>query len=214
MNIKKYFLILSLTIFYFTNIFSQDTSKSLGKIDGAIDVSQTGGAVYNIPIAVPPGTKGIQPNITLTYNSQAGIGVLGKGWSISGLSAISRGGKTFYHDNKNEKIKFNDTDHFISDGMTLIPINGNNGADNTEYRTEIESYVRIYSRGRIGNSPASFESQMKNGSITEYGSSTNSRFNTSGRTEPMSCLLHDPLRRHRPWQEDAGLRDLFPHRDR
>ena len=111
---------------------------------------------------------------------------MGKGWNISGLSAISRGGKTFYHDNKNEKIKFDDTDHFISDGMTLIPVNGNNGAEGTEYRTEIESYVRFYSRGRIGNSPERFEAQMKDGSIVEYGSSPNSRFNAASRTEPLS----------------------------
>ena len=60
MNKKTYFLILSLAIFSFTKIFSQDTSKSLGKIEGNIDVSATGGAVYTIPIAVPPGTKGMQ----------------------------------------------------------------------------------------------------------------------------------------------------------
>ncbi|MBP1644664.1 MAG: hypothetical protein H6Q16_239 [Bacteroidetes bacterium] len=193
MNKKTYFLILSLAIFSFTKIFSQDTSKSLGKIEGNIDVSATGGAVYTIPIAVPPGTKGMQPNITLTYNSQAGIGMMGKGWNISGLSAISRGGKTFYHDNKNEKIKFDDTDHFISDGMTLIPVNGSNGAEGTEYRTEIESYVRFYSRGRIGNSPERFEAQMKNGSIAEYGSSPNSRYNTLERNNNALEITEEPL---------------------
>lgn len=193
MNKKTYFLILSLAIFSFTKIFSQDTSKSLGKIEGNIDVSATGGAVYTIPIAVPPGTKGMQPNITLIYNSQAGTGVMGKGWNISGLSAISRGGKTFYHDNKNEKVKFDDTDHFISDGMTLIPVNGSNGAEGTEYRTEIESYVRFYSRGRIGNSPERFEAQMKNGSIAEYGSNPNSRYNTLERNNNALEIKEEPL---------------------
>ncbi len=143
MNKKIYFLLFGLIILSFTDAFSQDTSKPLGKINGSVDVSATGGAVYSIPIAVSPGTKGIQPNISLTYNSQAGVGVMGKGWNISGLSAISRSGKTFYHDNKSEKIKFDDTDHFVFDGMTLIPVNGNSGADNTEYRTEVESYVRF-----------------------------------------------------------------------
>jgi len=186
MKKKVYILLLGLLITSFTDVFSQDTSKSLGKINGSVDVSATGGAVYSIPIAVSPGTKGIQPNISLTYNSQAGVGVMGKGWNISGLSAISRSGKTFYHDNKNEKIKFDDTDHFVFDGMTLIPVNGNSGADNTEYRTEIESYVRFFSRGRIGNSPERFETKMKDGSVVEYGSSSNSRVNISSRTEPLS----------------------------
>lgn len=194
MNKKIYFLLFGLIILSFTDVFSQDTSKPLGKISGSVDVSAAGGAVYSIPIAVPPGTKGIQPNITLTYNSQAGVGVMGKGWNISGLSAISRSGKTFYHDNKSEKIKFDDTDHFVFDGMTLIPVNGNSGADNTEYRTEIESYVRFFSRGRIGNSPDHFEAKMKDGSVVEYGSNTNSRVNTlmkldntiQTRNEPMS----------------------------
>lgn len=186
MNKKIYILLFGLIILSFTDVFSQDTSKSLGKINGSVDVSATGGAVYSIPIAVSPGTKGIQPNISLTYNSQAGVGVMGKGWNISGLSSISRSGKTFYHDNKSEKVKFDDTDHFVFDGMTLIPVNGNSGADNTEYRTETESYVRFFSKGRVGNSPDHFETKMKDGSLVEYGSSSNSRVNISSKTEPLS----------------------------
>jgi hypothetical protein len=58
------------------------------------------------------GTKGVQPNISLVYNSQGGVGVMGKGWNISGLLAITRSGKTFFHDDRVEGRKTIDGDGY------------------------------------------------------------------------------------------------------
>ncbi|NJM80442.1 MAG: hypothetical protein HC854_14015, partial [Flavobacterium sp.] len=70
----------------------------MGVTSGALSVSGTGGAVYSIPIKVPPGIKGVEPNVTLNYNSQGGDGYAGLGWNINGVSKISRVPSTLYHD--------------------------------------------------------------------------------------------------------------------
>lgn len=58
-------------------------------------VDETGNASHQIPIyASTPGTAGVAPKIALVYNSGGGNGWIGKGWSISGLSAVTRCRKT------------------------------------------------------------------------------------------------------------------------
>jgi hypothetical protein len=62
----------------------------VGATAGELGVSPAGSASYSIPIAVPPGTTGLQPKITLQYDSLAGNGPAGMGWSIGGLATITR----------------------------------------------------------------------------------------------------------------------------
>jgi len=72
---------------------------------------------------------GFQPNISLSYNSQAGNGVVGMGWSISGLSSIERVNKNMFFDGKTDVFRIgsegspivNDGD-FALDGVRLIEI--------------------------------------------------------------------------------------------
>src|SRR4030095_5870018 len=58
--------------------------------EGQFSVSESGAATYTIPLQLPPGSGGIQPQLALSYNSQSGNGLLGVGWSLSGLFALTR----------------------------------------------------------------------------------------------------------------------------
>lgn len=49
----------------------------------------TGAAGYSIPIEVPPGRNGIEPDIALEYNSYIKNGWVGVGWSLD-MGAIQR----------------------------------------------------------------------------------------------------------------------------
>src|SRR5437763_726979 len=69
-----------------------------GRTAGTFAVSSTGGATYLVPIWAPPGPQGVQPHISLSYSSQSGDGPVGVGWSLGGLSGISRCNKTYAQD--------------------------------------------------------------------------------------------------------------------
>ena len=48
----------------------QNTDLPVGSLPGTADVSSLGAANYTIPIEVVPGTQGIQPSLSITYNSK------------------------------------------------------------------------------------------------------------------------------------------------
>ncbi|HEY9123778.1 MAG TPA: SpvB/TcaC N-terminal domain-containing protein, partial [Bacteroidales bacterium] len=96
------------------------TNCAPGSVGGSINVSPTGAATYNVPIIVSPGTRGMQPNLSIVYNSQSGNGVLGYGWHLNGLSVISRTSKNLYYEGTTSPVKFDANDALALDGARLI----------------------------------------------------------------------------------------------
>ena len=142
---------------------------------GQFAVSPSGAATYRIPIEVPPGVAGMAPKLELVYNSQGGNGLLGMGWSLSGLSAISRCPRTMASDGVRGSINFDANDRFCLDGQRLILVSGTYGAAGSEYRTELESFSQIAAVGSAGSGPASFVVKTKGGLTIEYGNTEDSR---------------------------------------
>lgn len=148
----------------------------VGAIGGNVDISALGGATYSIPIQIPDGIDGMQPNLSIVYNSQSGNGLLGWGWNIGGLSSITRTGHTNYHDGYVDGIDFNG-DNFALDGQRLMVLDGATyGSNGAEYKTEVDGMNKIVSYADdsfVG--PKSFKVWTADGLIMEYGNSENAR---------------------------------------
>jgi RHS repeat-associated protein len=144
-------------------------NSTVGTLPGDLEVDSFGNAAYSIPIAVPAGRRGIQPNLALNYSSgSTGNGPLGVGWGLSGLSTIHRCNKTIHQDGAVGPVKLAPTDALCIDGQRLVPINGSQTP--ARYRTELDSYSRI-TAGTIGDFdvPEWFELETNDGRILTFG---------------------------------------------
>ncbi|MBR1514089.1 MAG: VCBS repeat-containing protein [Bacteroidales bacterium] len=149
----------------------------VGAIGGTVDIGSLGGATYTVPIEVPNGIAGMQPGLSIVYNSQSSNGLLGWGWTLGGLSAISRVNKTLFYDGVMDVANFCD-DRFSMDGQRLVLVNNNDyGTNGAEYRTEVDGMSKIvsYTENGIVNGPAKFKVWTADGHIMEYGFSEKSR---------------------------------------
>ena len=176
--IKKQLIVYVVLLLGNTFAWSQNI---VGTIPGTIDVSPTGSASYTIPIEVVPGTSGMQPNLSIVYNSQAGNGSLGIKWDLAGLSAIVRTSQTLYYDNNITDIQWDKNDRFMLDGNRLIVTNGKEyGMNDALYGTETETFSQIRHYGTLGSGPEYFEIVTDEGNIIEYGNTPDSRQNLCG----------------------------------
>nr|VFK68276.1 MAG: virulence plasmid B protein [Candidatus Kentron sp. UNK]VFK73512.1 MAG: virulence plasmid B protein [Candidatus Kentron sp. UNK] len=123
----------------------------------------------------------MQPDLAITYNSNGGNGLLGVGFSLSGLSVITRCGQTIAQDGRKGGIYYDARDRFCLDGQRLIAISGTDGGDGTEYRTEIDGYSKVVSHGQQGIGPAWWRVRTKSGQVMEFGNTADSRIEAQGK---------------------------------
>ncbi len=170
-----------------------DTDLELGSIAGSFNVSSSGAATYTVPIAISPGTMGMQPSISIVYNSQSGNGPLGIGWNISGLSAITRVGANLYSDEEAGGVNLDMNDKFALDGNRLLLSNETSyGAAGSSYTVQNQTfaYSTIKASGTAGNGPQYFVVTTKDGKTLYYGNSPDSRALADGSSTPYMWRLN------------------------
>jgi hypothetical protein len=136
---------------------AQVASAEAGYTSGAPGVNREGAFTYSIPIWAPPGPKKLQPNISLTYNSQGGNGYLGMGWSLAGLSSIYRCNQTYAQEGGVvEPVTLTINDVFCLDGnlLRLTSASIGYGEPNSTYQTEIADFSLITAYGTAGAGPS------------------------------------------------------------
>jgi RHS repeat-associated protein len=188
-NNAFFFSVISLLV-YFNQIAiavpgrTLDKTLPVGTTPGSFNVSGSGAATYSIPIIVPPGTGGMQPSLSIEYNSQSGNGIMGIGWNLAGISTIKRTGSNFYHDGIQKGVDFTSGDNFLLDGQRLILVN----SSTREYRTENETFSQIFlTNGAYGIDY--FTVKTKGGLTIEYGKTGNSKIEAQNLPYTVLCWL-------------------------
>jgi RHS repeat-associated protein len=122
----------------------------------------------------PRGRAGVEPQITLAFNSAGGDGVLGHGFSITGSSAVTRCPKNLTQDGEIRGVRYDADDKLCLDGKPLVAVV--TGPDLIEYRTVPDTLVRVLGRDpEEDGTPRSFEALTPKGLVIEYGTSEGTR---------------------------------------
>ncbi|MBO4542213.1 MAG: hypothetical protein J5725_03410, partial [Bacteroidales bacterium] len=167
-GIKK--IIGIIILFLFVNIsYAQQVP---GKTPFTISVSEQGSVRCEIPLQVAQGVAGMQPDISLDYNSSRGFGLLGYGWELSGISYIRRDAKDLYLDGKIAAVQMDTSDRFCLNGQRMIRI-GNASqymVEGGEFGLEEEDFTRIKCYIVEGSPPKPqyFLATFDNGTAARY----------------------------------------------
>jgi RHS repeat-associated protein len=137
---------------------------------GQADVTGSGAFTYRIPIEVPPGPKGVEPSLALSYDSQVDRGLAGVGWTLTGLPAVVRIPHT-------AGVNFDGHDAFaanfhgygapVATTDRLIPIGGN------KYHTVLESGGEYQPLGICGDGPCAWSMKDGRGNTLYFGALDN-----------------------------------------
>jgi len=134
-----------------------DAAGGIEGIEGLQGGSE-GSAAFGIKLKVPEGMKGMAPNLSLSYASGSGWGLLGKGWSLGGIESISI-------DTRFGLPEYNGKDTYIVEGSR---VRYEGGAWVKEKEQRYERIANGWVEGR-GVSENYFEVTGKDGRVKIYG---------------------------------------------
>ncbi len=148
--------------------------------DGSAGVDGTSGAVaLSIPIAVPPGTGGLAPTLSLNYSSDQGDGPFGLGWSLplGEIRCTVRFGVP---------EDFANCAEFEFDGQLLVGPDTRPGMEG-RYHTQVESFQKIVLQGTGGS--AYWEVTSPGGTRRLYGETGDSKIRSNGHAAPPTAPI-------------------------
>ena len=147
-------------------------ASSNGYLPSGWNVTPKGEFTFALPLEVPPGRAGIAPALSLDYSSGTGNGIAGVGWSVSGFSTITRGGRVWARDGQSDGVDYTARDRFFLDGQELVGIDGAPyGGNGAEYRTANDTFVRVRSisaKALDASGPEAFTVELGDGHIRTY----------------------------------------------
>ncbi len=124
----------------------------------------TGTGNFTVPITLPPGRNGFQPQISLVYSTGNGNGAFGLGWSLSvpGVSRKTSKGIPRYRDGSSQSDVF-----ILSGSEDLVPVTEvESGAQ--RYRPRTEGLFALIDRVRNAQNDY-WKVQSKDGLVSYYG---------------------------------------------
>lgn len=135
-----------------------------GTLRGKHSVEKDGSFSYIVPIEVPPGINGLQPELALHYNSNSPNEYLGWGWNLGGVApAIRRCGADHARDGKRSSVNLGDDYRYCFGRQRLVEVSSG------EYRTENDAFARILRSGGSERTPATWSVEQKDGTKIFFG---------------------------------------------
>ena len=144
-------------------VSASSKAEVVGLSSGEFRVDESGAATYSVPINIPEGRAGVTPQVSLNYSSNnLQDGPVGIGWSVGGISAVSRCPQTPINDNAITGVNFTSSDRFCLDGQRLILLAGTYGAPYSTYIKEIDDFSIVTAMGGSqANGPSYLKSKRK-----------------------------------------------------
>lgn len=199
----SYFLFSGFSI---QSIISSITGNLVPQTLPKLSASPSGSLITNIEIVLPPGTKGILPNLSFSYSSSGRNGLIGVGWELSGIHSISR--------DPSFGINYDGADDYVSSQVgPLIDISGNLST----FHSKRESWIRFIPTGICGDGPCSWVATDKDGITYSFGSTADSRIEALGRNGSVRAWtlsqVRDPFGNgyNLTYVEDTATGEYYPN---
>jgi hypothetical protein len=173
-------------------------------VHAQVGVSEGGSPGYSQAIAVPAGVAGMSPKLGLSYAGGGINGPVGHGWSVQGISSITRCPASKAIDGQKAPVTYSASDKLCLDGQRLIQTDAAGtvlafpqtndalglSSGYREFRTEKDTYARVRAYGYASgdtsgaSGPAYFKVWTKSGQVYEYGASPSADGNTKALISP------------------------------